>query len=79
MEPFEHSTSSTQVSPSETLPENTAVHGAGILVGCNKSTSQSRLDSVVRQDAACVGSNWAVPLDTAVMAADGALKLMTAN
>jgi hypothetical protein len=70
MEPFGHSTSSMQAPPLETLPENVAVHGAGTLGRLKKSASQLRLDSAVRQDAACAGSNWALPSDTAVIAAD---------
>jgi hypothetical protein len=69
-EPFAHSTSSMQAPPSVTLPENTDVHGAGMLDGLKKTKSQSRLDSAVRQDAAWVGSNWAFPFDTAVTAAN---------
>jgi hypothetical protein len=79
MDPFAHATSSTQASPSATLPENAAKHGSGMLGRFKMLTSQSRLDSVAMQDAACCASNRAVPFDTAVTAADGTLKLTRAN
>jgi hypothetical protein len=78
-EPFEHSTSSMQAPPSGTNPENAASHGAVMLDGAQESRPQSRWDSTVRQDVAAAPSNVAVPLDTAMIAADAELNPSTGN
>jgi hypothetical protein len=79
MDPLAHSTSSMQEPPSATLPENTAAHAAGTLPVLRRGSPQAELASEVRQAVACAGSKWAVPFDTVVTAADGALKLTTAS
>jgi hypothetical protein len=73
-DPVAHSTSSMQVPPSGTWPENAAIHGAGRLGWVQKSVAQSTWDSAVKQAVAAASSKSAVPLDTAVTAADAVLK-----
>jgi hypothetical protein len=73
-DPFEHSTSTMQGPPSGTEPENAVSHGGGTLGRTKYAVLHSSFDNASRHDAAAVGSNMAVPFDTAVMAADGELK-----
>jgi hypothetical protein len=51
-EPCAHCTSSMQTPPSGMVPEKTARQDVGTLGRFTKSMSQSRLDSVARQDVA---------------------------
>lgn len=78
-EPGAHCTSSMQTPPLGTLPENAALHDVGTLGRFTKSMSQPSPESVAKQDAAWVASNWAVPSATATTAAVAMLKSTAAK
>ena len=70
-----------QAPPSCVLPEKTVAHDGGAFstaVG-NPRFAQSNCETALRQAAAACASNWAVPFNTALTAADGMLKLSSAN